>query len=145
MMNRTIGTVVESLNRAHTALFKDLQKLEHASRANLGEDLAKVRERLDATRTHITEHFRFEEQDGYMVAVGEREPRLQRAIHHLADEHRELSRSLDALVEEARTTTTPGDPFREKLREWIEHVRRHEARENELVQDALNWDIGAED
>jgi hypothetical protein len=28
---------------------------------------------------------------------------------------------------------------------WVDCVRRHEARENQLVQDAFNLDIGAED
>jgi hypothetical protein len=31
------------------------------------------------------------------------------------------------------------------VREWVERVRRHETRETDLVQDAYNLDIGAED
>ena len=31
------------------------------------------------------------------------------------------------------------------VRKWVAHLRQHESRENELVQDAFNRDITAED
>jgi hypothetical protein len=49
------------------------------------------------------------------------------------------------LVAEARAVTALDEPFRGKVRAWGERVRQHEARENDLVQDAFNWDIAAED
>jgi len=35
--------------------------------------------------------------------------------------------------------------LREKVRAWVEKVRKHEASENDLVQDVFNLDVGAED
>lgn len=110
-----------------------------------GEGLTEVTARLGAARTHITEHFRFEEQNGYMDRVRKHEPRLERAIQQLGDEHRQLAQSLDALIEQARVATSLDEAFREKVRAWVEGVRQHEVRENDLVQDAFNLDIGAED
>jgi hypothetical protein len=94
---------------------------------------------------HLTEHFRFEEQNGYMDVVREREPRLERTIQQLAEEHGQLTRSLDALIKEAGKATSLGDALREAILSWIECVRQHEARENDLVQDAFDLDIGVED
>jgi DNA-binding transcriptional ArsR family regulator len=144
-MGRTEPSVAEALARAHAALLEDLRKLEEAARPASGEGLAELRARLSATQTHVTEHFRFEEQNGYMDAVRKREPRLERTIQQLAEEHRQLAQSLAVLLEQARAATSLDDPFREAVRRWIERVREHEARENDLVQDAFNLDIGAED
>ena len=139
------ASVAESLERAHAALLEDLRKLEEAAYPASGEVLAELRRRLEATHWHITEHFRFEEQNGYLDAVRKREPRLERAIEQLAQEHRALEQSLKALIREAAAVSRLGAAFREKVRRWVEHVRQHEARENDLVFDAFNLDISAED
>ena len=138
-------SAAEALMRAHLALRKDLGKLEEAARPASGAGAAELRARLGATRTHVVEHFRFEEENGYLDAVAKREPRLERAVQQLADDHRRLAQSLDALVEEARVAPHLDDTFRGKVLTWMEQLRRHEDRENDLVQDAFNTDIGAED
>jgi hypothetical protein len=145
IMAATRRSTAEALTRAHLALRKDLGLLEEAARPASGEGAAALRTRLGATRTHVTEHFRFEEDGGYLDAVRKGEPRLERAVQQLAEEHRQLARSLDALVEEARADPRPDDAFRGRVRAWIEQLRKHEARENELIQDAFSLDIGAED
>ncbi|HLN32229.1 MAG TPA: DUF2267 domain-containing protein [Gemmataceae bacterium] len=138
-------SVAEAFCKAHAALLEDLGKLEEAARADSGEGLAKLRTRLDVTRAHVTEHFRFEEQNGYMDAVRKREPRLERTIQQLAAEHRQVAESLEQLVEQAAVATSLTDPFREEIRGWVDRVRQHEARENDVVQDAFYQDISAED
>jgi hypothetical protein len=138
-------SVAEALERAHAALLEDLHKLEEAAHPASGEVLAELRRRLEATRRHITEHFRFEEQNGYMDAVRKREPRLERTVEQLAQEHRALEQSLEALIGEATVVSGLSEAFREKVRRWVEEVQRHEARENDLVFDAFNLDISAED
>jgi hypothetical protein len=138
-------SIAEALGPAHAALLEDLRQLGEATRPESGEGLAELRARLSATQTHITEHFRFEEQNGYMDAVQKREPRLERAIQQLSEEHGQLAQSLAVLIEQAKAATSLDEPFREAVRQWIKRVREHEARENELVQDAFDLDIGAED
>src|SRR5262245_29806695 len=113
----------EALSRAHGALLEDLRQLEQAVLRVSGEPMAELRARLDATRRHITEHFRVEEQNGYMDAVREREPRLGRTVDQLAEEHRQLAQSLEALIRESRAATSPGAAFREGVQRWVEHVR----------------------
>jgi hemerythrin-like domain-containing protein len=145
MERTTQNSVAEALSRAHAALLQDLRTLEEAVRPSSGEGLPELRARLGATHTHIAEHFRFEEQNGYMDAVRKREPRLERTVQQLAEEHRQLTQSLDALIGEARTAANLDDSFRERVVAWVEEVRQHEIRENDLVQDVFNLDIGAED
>jgi hypothetical protein len=144
-MERIETSVAEALSRAHAALLEDLRKLETAAHPETGKSLAELRAQLSATRTHIAEHFRFEEQNGYMDTVRRREPRLEHEIQQLAEEHRQLMQSLEGLIGQANTATGLDNTFQNEVRGWIAHVRQHEARESRLVQDAFNLDISAED
>jgi hypothetical protein len=138
-------SAVEALTRAHVALQKELGKLEEAARPASVEGAAALRARLMATHTHVIAHFRFEEDNGYLDAVSRREPRLGRVVRELAEDHRRLAESLEALVEEAWAAPHADDTLRGKVRAWLGQLGRHEARENDLVQEAFNADIGAED
>jgi len=144
MENKPLS-VVEALRQAHFALLKDLAGLEDAARFSVGTDSTEMRSRLERTRAHITEHFRFEEQNGYMDAVLAREPNLARTVESLREEHRQLAQELEGLIERTMTGRPMEDAFRDQVRSWLESVRRHEARENTLVQDAFNVDFGAQD
>jgi|SRR5215471_5209495 len=136
---------VDALSRAHTSLQKDLRELEEAGHTASEKGLPGLRSRLKSTRKHIAEHFRFEEQGGYMDAVRKREPRLGRVIDELCTEHGQLLSSLDAILKETATASSMNDLMRGELTGWINRVRQHEARENQVVQDAFNLDIGSED
>jgi hypothetical protein len=144
-MNKSRTSPVEGLTRAHDALLKDLLQLEKEAQSPSGTKAVKMRTRLDQVRTHITQHFRFEEQYGYMDVVLQRAPHQERIIELLRQEHCQLANSLEALREEVRAAPSLDDAFRDKVRAWVALVRDHEARENKLVQEAFNLDIGAED
>ncbi len=144
-MGTTKNAIAEALGQAHGALLAELRELEQAVRPSSGVGLEELRSRLEQVRARIAEHFRFEEQNGYMDAVREREPRLERTIQQLAEEHQELRQSFDALIGEATAATSLDAVLRDEVWQWIDSIRRHEARENDLVQDAFNVDIGAED
>jgi hemerythrin-like domain-containing protein len=144
-MEKTALSATEALSRAHTALREDLRRLDETVRRAAADDCPSVRACLDATRAHITEHFRIEEENGYLGTVRKREPRLEHAIQQLVEEHRQLTRSLQALIATANADATVDEAFRTEVRKWIDHIRRHEKRENDLVQEAFNLDIGPED
>jgi hypothetical protein len=138
------ATFGEALLRAHRVLLQDLRNLRAAARASAARpgDLA---DRLDTVRASIQEHFRFEEENGYMASVLEIHPHLERAAQHLCEEHGELLRSLDELRGEVRAAADLTDALRDKVFAWVAAVGRHELRENSLVQDAFNLDLAAED
>jgi hemerythrin len=144
-MPKTKNSITDALGSAHVALLADLRKLGRAVLSSSKASLAELRAKLAETRAHITEHFRFEEQDGYMAEVRKCAPRLDRTIRQLAEEHRQLSETLDAIITEATAATGLGNRLREEIRTWIKHVRQHESREDELMQDAFNVDIGTKD
>jgi hypothetical protein len=137
--------LVEALSRAHGSLLEDLRKLEEAAGPASGVHAEELAARLAATRAHITEHFRFEEQNGYMDAVRKREPRLERTVQDLAEEHQQLAQALDALLGEVRAARPVSAAFRTHVQDWVKAVRQHEQRENDLVQDAFAVDIGTKD
>ncbi len=136
---------VEALQKAHGALFEDLKDLENAAHSSPGADSAAMLSRLERTRVHITEHFRFEEQNGYMAVVLQREPNLARTVEQLRDEHQQLALKLAGLLERMKTGKPLEEEIRNQIRAWVESVRQHEARENRLVQNAFNMDLGTED
>jgi len=144
-MKTTQNSVAEMLGRAHRALLEDLRKLEEATPLADGGRREELYDLLAETRVRVAEHFRLEEQNGYLDAVSKREPRLGRAIAELAPEHGRLLQAADGLVERARARGGADESFGDEVRKWVEAVRRHEGRENDLVQDAFNLDIGAED
>lgn len=144
-MENTQLSLIEALRQAHVALLEDLTDLENAANSYLGTDSAEMLSRLERTRAHITEHFRFEEQNGYMAVVLQREPNLARTIEQLRDEHHQLALKLAGLLERLRTGQPSEETIRDQVRSWVESVRQHEARENSIVQYAFNVDVTAED
>lgn len=140
-MSNVQAAGVEGLHQAHAVLRKDLGELEAAARPAGGAAPAVLDALLRRARAHLAEHFRFEEENGYMGAVLLREPNRGRQVEQLRDEHRRLFASLEALLGEAGQGRAVGA----KVLEWVAEVRRHEERENTLVQDVFNVDTAAED
>jgi hypothetical protein len=93
----------------------------------------------------LEDHFRFEEQNGYLDTIRNREFRLSHSIQHLAKQHQSLLETLDALIAAAEAATSIDRGLADEITKWINDVREHEIRKNELVQDAFNFDIAAED
>jgi hypothetical protein len=129
----------ECLRQAHATLRKDLGELEAAA----GAPPAVLDALLRRARAHLAEHFRFEEENGYLSAVLLRDPNRGRQVEQLRDEHRRLFATLEALLDAAGRGVTAATGA--KVLEWVAEVRRHEEREDTLVQDVFNVDTGAED
>jgi hypothetical protein len=144
-MKRSRHRTVEALREAHAALHDDLSKLETVAHATTEKSWQEVCARLSATHALVMTHFRLEEQDGYMDAVRKRQPRLERTIRQLEDEHQQLTYALEALLLEAHKSSDVSADFRAKVLAWIEQLRKHEHRENALVQEAYEQDLGTED
>lgn len=137
---------LEQLREVHRDLLADLQKLEEAMRGGLPQErLPELRRWLEQTRRHVAEHFRLEEQDGYLEPVRKRDPRLERRIRQLAEQHRQLTHSLDALIAQAAEAHEPDERIMATLRRWIADFRNHEIQEDDLIQDAFQLDLGAAD
>jgi hypothetical protein len=146
MMEKAPTTTPENLGKAHASLLEDLRKLEQSLRAGgAGVSTLDVRTQLASTHTHITNHFGFQEQNGWRDSVRKQEPRLDHAVQNLLEEHRQLVQSLNTLSGEAEAIEDLDDAFRDKVLRWIHRVRDHEARENDLLEDAIVEDLGTGD
>jgi type II secretory pathway component PulJ len=133
-----------ALRQAHVALERDLENLEARLREPAELTPAELHLRLSRTRTDLAEHFRREEENGYMNTVLEHSPNRDQVVQHLLQEHRFLLDAVNALIE-AAAGHQPDAELRRKVLTWIESLRDHEMRENILVQDAFNLDVAAED
>lgn len=130
------------MGAAHAKLFANLRALQEVA-TNPSADVATVQERLNKAGRDLAEHFRLEEEGGYLEAVRQRDPRLNRAIGDLLKEHRTIVKSLDELTHRDGRLRHVVD-LRDGIMAWIASVRRHERHENTLVQDAFNVDLAGE-
>jgi hypothetical protein len=135
----------DRLQQAHLALLRDLGALRETARRPSADGLGELTRRLHALRELVAEHFRLEEQDGYLEAALAREPFAARVADELRQEHCALTAELDALSADAAACKNQVEALRTRAREWVARVRQHEVRENCLVQDAFNLDLAAED
>lgn len=141
----TRSSIDENLSQAQRRLTEDLRTLEAAVQQKSQESMTAIRTGLGSVYTHLCAHFRLQEKGGFLNELREREPRLARTAWELLEEHRTLRQALDSLHGEANVAVSLDDTFREKVRQWIANMRRHETRENDLLQDVVDLDIGAED
>lgn len=133
-MSTSKNSFVEAIHDAHADLLRDLQDAEKT--VGTGAQPAQVVGCLEKLRTHLIDHFRFEEEGGYMAPVLKEEPRLAPQIQELLAEHAQMAQTLDALIQEIRKSRSVEASTRDKMRAWIGQVRHHETRENGLVQEA---------
>jgi hypothetical protein len=127
-----------ALHHAHAELLRDLRQLEEAVHSGSSEGPTELGARLEKVRAHLADHFRFEEQDGYMAPILKEEPRFAPLVQELLDEHGQLAQTVDALLQEVRAARSLQDAMRESVRAWVKRVRQHESRENSLVQEVYN-------
>ena len=139
------ATYGDALLKTHRALLKSLHVLRAVALTTAEERLPVLLACLDTTRDRLAEHFRFEEDNGYLASVLECQPHLERTVGRLAQEHDALLRYLDELRAEARAGQNVTAQLRQKVGRWIQRVRRHERSEDVLVQDAFIVDLNGED
>jgi iron-sulfur cluster repair protein YtfE (RIC family) len=144
-METTDVPLADAMLKAHGALKRDLQEVSQALHSSEPAIPRQFQDRLVALQKHVAEHFRFEEQNGYMPEVLKRKPNLDRDVAKLRSDHRLLAETLSQLITEARGKVIADEAWSRRLKAWIAEVERHEILENDLIQDAFNLDISAED
>ncbi len=102
---------------------------------------------LQGLRAQLEAHFADEEgEDGLGAVIGETAPRHTRHIEMLFQEHRSFLGTLDDLLYRCRALLgdAEGRIF-EDVKKLSEQLHDHEARETELLQDAVFTDMGVGD
>lgn len=132
----------ERSRHAHAKLLADLRQLGSET-AELS--LAQLRTNLVQTRHDLVDHFRLEEENGYLDTIRQREPCLEHTLAKLSGEHRKLLQELDGILAELEWPQPALESLQRHVRMWVHNVRGHEIRENDLIQDAFVHDLGAGD
>jgi hypothetical protein len=136
------------LGDAHVSLLGQLACLEERSEPGTADCAAFLVRRLREVQTSLQCHFLFEEEGGYMSRILADAPHLHRAAQELLAEHGRLSDSLSSLIAAAAAIEPESGvtaALRAQVSQWVLLVRGHEARENRLIQQACNQDVGTDD
>jgi hypothetical protein len=143
-MVTTSYPVADRMRRAQLALDQHVRELEQIVARPVPDNLLEMRMRLKAIFGLVKDHFQREEQDGYMAAVMEHDPRYESDVECRMTEHREMRSELAKLVDEADALTQFDADFSERVQAWIEQFRKHEKGEIDLVQEAFAVEVGGE-
>lgn len=109
---------------------------------------AEMGDRLQSLRDLLVRHFADEEAGGYLAGVLEVAPRFSREIEELQPQHGELLATLDDFIPRLKSDTPPFGSWQATWHEFdafLADLRRHEGRENAVVQSAYGLDIGTGD
>ncbi len=124
----------------HRALREQITALRES------KDSKALLDQLRSFRGSLSEHFCVEEAaGGFYTSVILIAPRHQSVLDGLCTEHQELLQDTDELI--ARITDD-GDDFGAVKKDAVhicERLEKHEAQENEILQEVMNTDIGVGD
>ncbi|HTM19712.1 MAG TPA: hemerythrin domain-containing protein [Kofleriaceae bacterium] len=124
--------------REHVELRGMLERLEGMREAApIGETLRLLARMLD-------EHFKKEEQGGYLGFILERSPWLAVRVQVLGRQHPELRAECVALIEVAGDRARTGELI-DGVARFVARLRAHEHAETEVIQDSLYDEIDGSD
>jgi iron-sulfur cluster repair protein YtfE (RIC family) len=144
-MSELTNDFSNALIHAHRDLLQHIKKLNDLVNAKQWLSALALRRELELIRDELTEHFRFEEEGGYMSAVVQRQPQMANAIGELRNDHDSLAITLNGFIERIGPSFLPHDEFLSEIHDWMNSLREHETRENRIVQEAFNMEIGGGD
>lgn len=101
--------------------------------------------RLARIRALLVAHFEHEEAEGYFSDVIRVAPHYKPLVDSLCSEHPELHETLQTLIQDAEQLPGSTDCWAHvdrQFRTFFLQLSRHESKENRMVQQAYNRDIG---
>jgi hypothetical protein len=103
---------------------------------------------IKSFQRHLERVISLEEEGGYMTHVLDARPYYQDRIDQLASDHARFRKQLQKLIPELNDISEWEEPrFNDvcsDLRELIDDIDQHDAREIELLQESLLYDDGGE-
>jgi iron-sulfur cluster repair protein YtfE (RIC family) len=125
------------------------ERVADPPRVNIDGWLKELRDDFERFRAHLLKHFALEEEGGYLNAVREVQPALDKDIQGLMSQHREVGHLLTDVFHEV-SQVQADMPLRIRdaccrIRNLIEILQQHEDIENRLVSQVLTRDVGTHD
>ena len=134
------------------AQHRDLFNLMQSVRAGLAAtpcpespDCGCLLDSLRKLRDHLHDHFAQEEAGGFLEESVARVPRLSPAVREILGEHPALLAELDALIAELSGGPSTTEAWRTAAAAFDRfggHMQEHERRENSVVQEGYNENLG---
>lgn len=155
LLTRTVtvnAAFLQEIKEVNQELWQRLEEMRHrCQRPVAPASCRQLVQRLSQMRDQLALHFALEEAYGYFDDPVDVAPRLSHAAEQLRTEHRELYMELTNLVERAERLVHSEQMATLAL--WIgpeflrfdEALRDHESRENDLIFEAFDTDIGTGD
>jgi hypothetical protein len=129
----------------HTRLREFVQDIEQRwvlahQRAGAANVIPQVIESLETLRAELAHHFEEEESGACLEEAVVHRPSLSHEATRLEQEHPELLREADRLIEELRAKSQSGesaDNVKQKFRVFAEQLHAHEAAENRILEESF--------
>lgn len=151
--------LVDPKTQAHAA-WMEHQILEHVKQAlrvtvgwkvpavGVARKLSSVQFTLKSFQRHLERLMNLEEQDGYMVMVGEIKPNMQFRVDRLEREHDQFRLEIDDLFprfdEISEFDPEAMDRLCDDIDTLLDQIDRHDKEETNLLQESLLVDEGGE-
>ena len=137
---------LDKVKQDHADLGRLVTKLRGA--LDEGKDTSALAKLLAEMRDELVEHFRLEEDGGYLDDAVAYAPRLTGQAKYLLEQHKELLQLISGLCD-AVPLDGPSNINWEQVQAKGDHFVKtlldHERGENMLVQEAYEQDIGSQD
>ena len=136
----------EALQR-HRALHDLLARIDQALETRTGT-IAEVSGLLARLGDRLVKHFESEEEGGYFAEALTQAPRLISRANELMAQHPKMTRYGRELAGAADPDQAPDlwwQQTRERFKAFQAELSKHESQENDLLQEAYNRDLGAND
>ena len=148
----TMDSVIEKVLEEHRSITRLLQQildiLDRGLEAMVATGWEELRRQTSDLASHLREHFRLEEEGGFMTPVLELQPTAAPAVEALMQEHHFILERLDSVRQQISDSASPRrtteNPM-EALKRVIESLKNHERAEDALIQAVYAQDIGIED
>lgn len=137
----------DEVREAHRTLRNRLASIEEALEKRV-TSISEVSDQLAQLADQLIKHFAGEEEGGYFVEALRDAPRLVSRANRLMLQHPKMTAEARQLAGVADSDITPGLWWQQTHEQFVafkEELLKHEKKEDHLIQEALNRDIGSND
>jgi iron-sulfur cluster repair protein YtfE (RIC family) len=136
--------IYEKIRREHDHLRELLGKI-HQALSTRAETVDEISGMMTSLQEHLREHFHEEEDGGFFKEIVSQAPRMSDRADAIENEHVDLSTAVDELVSVASKESELCKTMEAGFHDFSKALMHHETKENELLLDAYEEDIGSAD
>ncbi len=144
-----IQKIVDDYKNLNHVMDTLLEKLQHKPNEKTEEWVKEVQPLFADFIERTKEHFMIEEEGGFMDVVLSERPYLAPVVENLRNDHILMLKKMNELLQHCGCAEKANPKDIEhlclELRDLILHLKHHEYKENDLVQETLTVELGTND